>query len=1822
MLSRITAKMVESWQSKEKAMERAQAYFKQAQDCQAHAEKDQALSYLIKAKAALKTIPPSDPKILDAKRLLAEVHITRAQVLQLNRSFTIEDVRTSYEKAKAYSPDAARRDEIQLLLDRLSCAPLSSSLQRQPTLRPSAVLPAPMMATGLPAPFFTPFSSPAPQTPHYQWVDPADIENTRHLAWCLQQTTGDMAQRKQLYSLAREVIECFGQRAGKDLFCLQEAAELAVVPHAKLYGQLIQHTVDTLNPTRHATLDMSVVQGLAVIVRNCPEALLKKEGGVRGNTWTSILSVLITRLHTVHKGQPKLVKELIEAISQLLDAMVQAGVAGISREDLQQPLANLLRNDEQLNPHQDTELAWHIRYAREALAYIPNDESTGEAVLRCLFAASKGVLGLASAIKSCDVDKLIESFDRFETAFDGAKELADTIGAAGGLKDAVKNVEEMLASFGEVKTSYEDRTRQKGWYTALQCLDMLIETQEWEKFEQFVRQSAYRQNVYFLQGVCQRLERIVCMEDNQKIQAQAIQFLKSLQDKSTVQGWLGKNLGKPSPAQADIERVQQMAQASLARLEKRAHTTQGLADIDFSLDWYALSKDNLNTQLLHKARCKLDKTLAQKLLTTLAPQIKKLRADYLDGLAQDKEIKDALANYVRPEGMGLYDDTRVDLAEKIQAFLASDKKSLLLLGAAGSGKSTLNRHVARDLWQAYLQASQPETQAIPVFIALSSLPQTSTNLVNTFFVQQGFTADQIKTLQDQYHFVLILDGFDEIENRHRDFYKDNQLAAWQHAKIIISSRPEYLGAGYQYKFHPAGEPLTLQEYRIAPFSPKTIARYVEQYAQHHPDARWSAQDYQTAFQEPNLQALVSNPFLLKMAVSELPALQAAGLQGTSLTRLILYTQFVSSWAARSQQRMAHIQLNPKETEEFQRLEAEGFDAHLMDFSQELAMQMYQAGEVISRYRDMTSLSTSRRRAQPDWRTHLLGNKAIDITLKRINAPLIIQSSDQHGDKSARFLHKSLRDYFVARTLWEEFDEPHGLANGAWFNTLNLVDDPAILDFLSERVQQVASFKDQLLAVVERSKTDAGLKRAAANAMTVLVRARVPFLGTDLANIQIPGADLSYGIFDAVPMPGANLSQANLTGAWLRQTDFTGACMAEVLFGELPSLQLEGQVWACCYSPDGRYLAAATSEGKITLYDAQTLISLHTFDGHTRLVTSVVFSPDGQTLASGSWDQTVRLWSIAESKLLATFDGHTENVTSVVFSPDGQTLASGSEDMTVRLWSIAESKPLAIFDGHTNGVESVAFSPDGQTLASGSQDQTVRLWSIAESKPLAIFDGHTNGVESVAFSPDGQTLASGSQDQTVRLWSIAESKPLATFDGHAGWVTSVVFSPDGQTLASGSSDQTVRLWSIAESKPLTTFDGHTGYVRSVVFSPDGQTLASGSWDSTVRLWSIAESKPLAAFDRHTSWVNSVVFSPDGQTLASGSSDQTVRLWSIAESKPLATFDGHTDIVNSVVFSPDGQTLASGSGDATVRLWSIAESKLLATFDGHVDWVRSVVFSPDGQTLASGSHDQTVRLWSIAESKPLATFDGHIDKVTSVVFSPDGQTLASGSFDQTVRLWSIAESKPLATFDGHTDSATSVVFSPDGQTLASGSHDQTVRLWSIAESKLLATFDGHTNDVTSVVFSPDGQTLASGSFDQTVRLWSTTSGQCLAVIQGFNEGVNSVAWYTNDEGDWLATGSDDKAVRLWRVHREGETCRVTLSWTSMQTILTAPDMCIQDVIGLSPMNTQLLKQRGAIGEPSETVAQPSQPSLTESAEAPTVMLAAQAKSRSSSSHLNFA
>jgi predicted NACHT family NTPase len=510
------------------------------------------------------------------------------------------------------------------------------------------------------------------------------------------------------------------------------------------------------------------------------------------------------------------------------------------------------------------------------------------------------------------------------------------------------------------------------------------------------------------------------------------------------------------------------------------------------------------------------------------------------------------------------------------------------------------------------------------------------------------------------------------------------------------------------------------------------------------------------------------------------------------------------------------------------------------------------------------------------------------------------------------------------------------------------------------------------------------------------------------------------------------------------------------------------------------------------------------------VFAVAFSPDGKRLATAGSDGVVRFWDVTSGRELLTCKSHSNLVVSVAFSPDGKTLASSSSDRTIKLWDCLSGECLQTWQGHGDWVRSVAFSPDGQILASSSNDTTIKLWDCRSGECLQTLQGHSDWIRLIAFSPDGKTLASGSDDRTVKLWDCRSGECLQTWQGHSDWVNSVAFSPDGKTLASGSSDRTIKLWDCRSGECRQTWQGHSDLVRSVAFSPDGKTLASGSSDRTIKLWDCRSGECFHTLQGHSNWVNSVAFSPDGQMLASGSDDKTIKLWDCRNGECLQTWQGHSNRVVSVAFSPDGQMLASGSNDRTIKLWDCRSGECLHTLRGHSEWVRSVAFSPDGQMLASGSDDRTIKLWDCRSGEYLQTWHGHDNWVVSVAFSPDGQTLASGSNDRTVKLWDCCSGECLQTWQGHTDLLRSVAFSLDGQMLASCSDDRTVKLWDCRNGECLHTLEGHNDWIPSVAFNPDGQTVASGSGDGTIKRWDAKTGECIKtfISERPYEGMNII------------------------------------------------------------------------------------------------------------------
>jgi WD40 repeat protein len=168
-----------------------------------------------------------------------------------------------------------------------------------------------------------------------------------------------------------------------------------------------------------------------------------------------------------------------------------------------------------------------------------------------------------------------------------------------------------------------------------------------------------------------------------------------------------------------------------------------------------------------------------------------------------------------------------------------------------------------------------------------------------------------------------------------------------------------------------------------------------------------------------------------------------------------------------------------------------------------------------------------------------------------------------------------------------------------------------------------------------------------------------------------------------------------------------------------------------------------------LWDVATGELLARLDLHGLRCHAVRFSPDGRLVVTASSDGTVWLWDVQSRKPRQRFKGHTAAALTASFSPDGQRLVTGSEDGTARIWN-PQTCMQRVLKGHDGAVRKALFSPDGKTILTAGEDATVRLWDAVTGLALAILREPGLEVLSARFSSDGRWV--------LTTWKSPKGKP--------------------------------------------------------------------------------------------------------------------------------------------------------------------------------------------------------------------------------------------------------------------------------------------------------------------------------------------------------------------------------------------------------------------------------------------------------------------------------
>lgn len=115
--------------------------------------------------------------------------------------------------------------------------------------------------------------------------------------------------------------------------------------------------------------------------------------------------------------------------------------------------------------------------------------------------------------------------------------------------------------------------------------------------------------------------------------------------------------------------------------------------------------------------------------------------------------------------------------------------------------------------------------------------------------------------------------------------------------------------------------------------------------------------------------------------------------------------------------------------------------------------------------------------------------------------------------------------------------------------------------------------------------------------------------------------------------------------------------------------------ALSFDSTGKILAYGSNKN-VKIMDICSKRDIITLNGHTDFITDLAFSPDNRYLATASSDLSVRLWDVMTGKQIGnTMNGHGSLIESIRFNHEGSKLVSADSEGKIIIWDIRSTIPL-------------------------------------------------------------------------------------------------------------------------------------------------------------------------------------------------------------------------------------------------------------------------------------------------------------------------------------------------------------------------------------------------------------------------------------------------------------------------------------------------------------------------------------------------------------------
>lgn len=173
--------------------------------------------------------------------------------------------------------------------------------------------------------------------------------------------------------------------------------------------------------------------------------------------------------------------------------------------------------------------------------------------------------------------------------------------------------------------------------------------------------------------------------------------------------------------------------------------------------------------------------------------------------------------------------------------------------------------------------------------------------------------------------------------------------------------------------------------------------------------------------------------------------------------------------------------------------------------------------------------------------------------------------------------------------------------------------------------------------------------------------------------------------------------------------------------EVNKIKAERQVEKVLLSSDeGKIITFCSGSSSVELWDRKSGDLLRRFNlppdglGYER-VQDIAFSPNGKYIAAASSDRLAIMWDVETGKEIHHFSGHPFSVRRVLFSPNGRNLITiGNEDATMRFWDITTGELIFKIPNYRVSHQVISFGNDSSELILLDDNSSIMYWDISLS----------------------------------------------------------------------------------------------------------------------------------------------------------------------------------------------------------------------------------------------------------------------------------------------------------------------------------------------------------------------------------------------------------------------------------------------------------------------------------------------------------------------------